>query len=288
MRVLTERESYTVLIDESGDQGVNNFITAERPRGAAPFMVMSAAIVRDSNLEKVRDLLTKTAEHLDKKNLHCQELSHWQKCYLGRALSKFPCYYFSVVSAKETISGYNQVLEQNRERRNLKSKAQPYYNKCSHYLLELVGGFASERQIAPSEISVIFEEIRGHDYDVMKRYLRKIQLNPEHENAKRLSGIDIARISAAPKSDEPLLQIPDYVAHSVFSAITPGPTNFGLPEQRYLREISMKFPTAGDPPCRENYSINVIKWPSSFSFEASTERYFQKFVRSKKANSEGT
>ena len=65
----------TLLIDESGDQGLNRVMTHESPFGASSYLTMGAALVPTKDLIKLRQKLETIREKLDVRALHCTDLN---------------------------------------------------------------------------------------------------------------------------------------------------------------------------------------------------------------------
>lgn len=138
---------------------------------------------------------------------------------------------FGVISHKATLGSYKDTIADD---------SSMYYNKCAQYLLERVGWFMEERNIPPKNLDIIFEKA-NIDYDKMRNLLWSCQSNPKHPSTKRLQNIDISNIAVKEKSEEPLLQVADLVAHALYKCVDKQANNFGIPEPRYLRELSSHF-----------------------------------------------
>jgi hypothetical protein len=221
---------YKLLIDESGEAGISK-IRSSLSGGASPYMTLGAAIVPADQCEYLLEQLTFIASQVDKDFLHCSELKHAQKVFYARSASKFKMRLFGVISKKETLGTYKQ---------DISNDSKMYYNKCAQYLLERVGMFMEERQIDKGDLEIIFEEANC-DYEKLKNLIRTCQRNPLHTNSAKLKFIDVDNFLIKSKKDEPLLQIADLVAHSLYKCIDKQPKNFHIPEPRYLQELSSRF-----------------------------------------------
>ena len=79
---------------------------------------------------------------------------------------------------------------------------------------------------------------RGNfDYKKLRNFIRRCQENPIRERIKLLNYIDPDNIQEKPKADEPLLQMADLVAHSLYKCVDKSNASFHLTEPRYLLEI---------------------------------------------------
>lgn len=122
----------------------------------------------------------------------------------------------------------------------ISSDSSKFYNKCAQYLLERVGWFMENRKIPVENLEIIFEKA-NIDYDRMRNLLRKCQRSPNHRNTEWLRHIDVDKIETRTKSEEPLLQLSDLVAHALYKCIDKQDKNYGITEPRYLRELSPHF-----------------------------------------------
>lgn len=260
--------NYTLFVDESGDQGLRKVRSKLRSHGASEYLTLGAVLVPDFLLESYRDELRKVSTLIGEKPLHCVDLKHFEVCAFCREVCRLKVCFFGVVSQKSTLGDYKGKIEGDRQ-------AQSYYNKCSHYLLEMVGGFVEQSHSRVDEIAIIFEE-KNHDYDRLRNYISTVRAKPMNERAKLLQNIDPAKIVSMKKSEEPLLAIADLVAHGLLQAFSAGPKNYGFPEQRYLRELKHKF--WSDPGSGQiaDYGINFIK-KYEMTMDENEKRFCEKF-----------
>jgi hypothetical protein len=144
-----------------------------------------------------------------------------------------PC--FAFVSQKSTLQDYKKQIEGT-------GQDQKYYNKCVSYFLERVGHAMQRHKIAPEDIRIVFEDRAKHDYGKLRNYIRTIKAKPyDPRLADYLAPIDPLAITSQTKDDNPLLSYADLIAYSVFTAVNPSKSNFGVPEQRYMRELKPRF-----------------------------------------------
>ncbi|SLN73209.1 hypothetical protein ROG8370_03588 [Roseovarius gaetbuli] len=183
------QNKYTLLIDESGDQGLDRVMTHENPFGASSYLTMGAALVPTVLSDQYRQTLGDISDKLRLSQLHCTDLNHPQVAYFSRELSKLRILCFGVVSKKSTLGSYREMIAG-------EDQAHDYYNKCSQYLLELVGAYAESKGISSTDISIVFERKRGHDYGRLGRYLKAISDKPIHPKAAKLSYLSPFAITA--------------------------------------------------------------------------------------------
>ncbi|WP_188134286.1 DUF3800 domain-containing protein [Rhizobium sp. RU35A] len=223
-------ERYTVFIDESGEAGIGK-IRSETSRGASPYMTLGAVLIRNQSWVKITDALGRISADVNKSPLHCSQLNHYQILHFIRQIRKHQMRLFGVISQKSTLKEYKEVISEDSEK---------YYNKCVQYLLERVGWFMEARQIPRENLDIVFEKANV-DYDSMCNLLRACQKTPKREFTKKLKNIDTYKISAKLKNEEPMLQVADLVAHALYKCVDKPEKNFGIPEPRYLRELSPLF-----------------------------------------------
>ena len=228
------RERYTLLVDESGEPGLQK-VRSKEEDGASPYMTFGAVIFPNSERSNLEAKLADLTTRIGKKDLHCSNLKHVQKLYFAKEIVRERVRFFGTISYKDTLKSYKDDISADDKR---------YYNKCVQYLLERVGWFLEHRNIDKSDVDIIFEK-RNCDYDMMRNFLRKVQANPIHEMSKKLRHVDVTAIEPKTKGEEPLLQIADLVAHALFKCVDKHDDNFGIVEPRYLSEIAPRF--FGDP-----------------------------------------
>ncbi|MCD1624302.1 DUF3800 domain-containing protein [Citromicrobium bathyomarinum] len=225
---------YTLLIDESGQWGLRK-IRSESEKGASPYMAFGAALIPNSERAEIEDKLLSVTSRIGKSNLHCSNLRHSQIVYFSRQIIQHLLRFFGVISYKHTLRDYTSHIDGDHNK---------YYNKCAQYLLERVGWFLELRGIEAKDVDIVFEKANC-DYNMMRKFLRRLQSNPKHSMTAKLKHIDIEAIEAIDKSEEALFQVADLVAHSLFKCVDKNDENFYIPETRYLSELAPRF--FGDP-----------------------------------------
>lgn len=248
--------TYTLLIDESGDEGIEPEIIE---KGASPLFFFGAVLIKTDDLTPIRATIEEIANQTQRepKRLHFSEFSHRTKVLCCQKISDLPITIFGIISDKSQLkkAGYLQRL------RSIKGG---FYNKNAAFLLELVGKYVQEQDIALE--SIIFEE-KKHDYNRMKNYLRAVKtdkvgvrrkLNYQkgfRHNADLLKNIDTNAITTKTKPEESLLFLADMVANSLYNACVPCKKN--ITEPRYLEEITNTFHSDSNGRIL-NHGINVI------------------------------
>lgn len=206
---------------------------------------------------------------MDRKSLHCCEMNHHQVAYFSRVVGQQPhLKLFAFVSKKETLGSYKSKISGDHQ-------AQFYYNKCAQLLLEQVGSFLREKKILKDQLSIVFEERSGHDYDRLRTYLKKIIANPIDNRSIPLAQIDPLSITSMSKNNDPLLSFADLTAHAVYQAVNFTSTNYGLADQRYLRELSNKFYCNPETKCIGDFGLKMMKW-REMGLDEISYRYFSK------------
>ena len=255
-------QRYTLYVDESGDQDLERFRDVGRSHGSDPYLVFGAALVPNNLKADFRKKLADIQRTIGAKELHCADLSHLKVSYLSNSVKNMRVLLFGAVSKKKTVGTYKEKISG-------KKQAEDYYNKCVHYLLERVGEFMSENGIEPSHLSIVFEKKR-HNYERLRSYIRTIQARPVDARARFLQRIDSLSITAQGKADEPLLALADVTAYSLYQCFNETLTNYGLPEQRYFREIKSKFWSDPETGVVANKGIKFIKGPVDMGLTGQT------------------
>ena len=115
---------YTLLVDESGDQDLENFRTDERQFGSDPYLVFGGALVPTAKLPTLRSQLEDVRTKIESRELHCTDLTHLKRAYFARRVAGMQVLLFGVVSKKETVGDYQDQISGENQR-------QDYYNKCA-------------------------------------------------------------------------------------------------------------------------------------------------------------
>jgi len=221
--------NYTLYIDESGDAGINK-VRTRTVAGASPYMTMGGVLVPDIKSKTITENLNEFRQKITKQpNLHCKNIRHEQKVRFSQFLNNQKVLCFGVVSLKSTLGNYKEDIE---------GDSSLYYNKCAQYLLERLGIFLSTHNIPKDNINIIFEE-GNFNYGKLKGLIAACQRKPIHANSEYLKNIDVNLIDKKDKKDEPLLQLSDLVAHSLYKAVYGG--EYNVYEPRYLECIRNKF-----------------------------------------------
>jgi len=219
-----------VLIDESGDTGITK-VRAVNQGGSSPYFTMAAVVLPLEEVDHARKHLEKIRSKISKRKWqHATDLNHFQTVFLANESAKLNCRFFGVISNKDTLAGYSERIGKD---------PQKFYNKCAVYLLECVAQYLISKGVTESP-TIIFEK-RNHNYDAMRRYIGRIKDRPMHQNAKSLSIINPFAILTKTKAEEDLFIYPDIVAHALFQCANKTPSNYFIPEPRYLRELSSRF-----------------------------------------------
>lgn len=115
-----------------------------------------------------------------------------------------------------------------------------YYNKCTQYLLEMIGICSTKLNIDGKNFK-IFLEARNQRYSSLISFVQEIQKNPLHKRAESMRRLNAFSISNAKKSADPCFALADMGANALFSAVRRDTRTFGLSETRYIHELSPIF-----------------------------------------------
>ena len=194
-------------------------------------MTMGAVLVPNANREAVRSVLEQLATEFNRADLHCSKLNHNQIVRFAQVVAGQQVLLFGVISRKDTLGSYKSDIEGSHAK---------YYNKCSQYLLERVGMFATANDLSEANLSICFEE-GNFDYSALSGLIAACRRKPLQAATHHLKHINPNSISVEPKANEPLLQIGDLVAHALFRCVDDGASSYGVFEPRYVDELRSKF-----------------------------------------------
>ena len=226
---------------------------------------MAAAVSQPTAEVHAKNALSDVRSRIGKKSWkHATELKHEQKVLMAREFGRLPIRFFAVVSRKATLDSYGKEIDHN---------AHMFYNKCAKYLLENICRYLAPHLSSPDQLSVYFEEM-NHDYDAMRRYLLKVRDNPIYPQSRPLSVMNPFCISTLKKGSNEMMDVADFVAHSIFQCVNQSDGNFGIPEPRYFLELSSRFAgnKNGNP---IGVGLKFIKGFDKMGLEPEIERAFR-------------
>lgn len=227
---------YTLYVDESGDSATSNIRTVNSS-GASPYMVLGAALVHTNNVSDILERLSKIQKTIGKDRLHCSELTHFQKRYFARGIADCKTKLFAVISHKETLDDYQERIG---------SDTWKYYHKCLQYLLEIFGKFLAQHKIQATEVKIVVEQSNSFKLSKFQTYIQKCQNQPIYPETKYLNNLEVKNIFEKPKNQEPLLQLADLVAHSLYQCVNERKGSYGIKETTYLNDIRSRFHCSDD------------------------------------------
>ncbi|MCI5095505.1 MAG: hypothetical protein MRY77_04260 [Rhodobacteraceae bacterium] len=262
-------KKFTLLIDESGDQGLDRVMTHASPFGASSYLTMGATLFPTAFMSRYRERISDIQSRLGVSALHCTDMNHAQVSLFAREISKLRLLNFGVISKKSTLGTYKEMIAG-------EDQAQDYYNKCAQYLFELVGSYFGSKGYGPSSVAVAFEKKRGHDYQRLHRYLTTISSKPIDPRAAKLVHLFPNVIEAKTKEEEPLLAISDCTAYALHKAFCSENNKLKLTEQRYLREMKSKFCSDEQTGQIANHGIKFIKGPVAMGLTGPDLKFAQK------------
>lgn len=219
-----------VYIDESGEAGISKIRSQGSP-GASPYFVLAAAVMPEAVRITAKKILSDVESQISRQWDHATDLNHAQTVFWSRSAIQNNLRFFAVVSNKSTLGEYSE---------RIKKDPDMFYNKCAIYLLERVGKYLLAKGTIVEPPTIVFER-RNHDYDAMRRYISKIKERPFHTDATYLRVFNPFGIITKAKPEEPLLKYADLAAHAVYQCTNKTRANHGIPEPRYLEELSRKF-----------------------------------------------
>jgi hypothetical protein len=222
--------SYTVYIDESGDDGLQNFREPGAHGGASNWLVIGACLVRSSRdleLVSLRDRIK--ADCLPTKKgraVHFKDMNHNQRRRASQLISGQPLRFSCVLGLKNSDEAV--VF---REKNQL-------YFYLTRYLIERVSWFCRDNRPVVREgdgrAKLIFSRRGGLSYDGFKEYL--VKLRDRNETTVHWPSIDIGSVEAKDHSTLAGLQIADCGVSAVAAAIEQD--KYGNVERSYLDEIA--------------------------------------------------
>lgn len=222
--------SFTVYIDESGDEG---FVFHPEERGSSRWLVLSAVVFRKSNdlhavqlMRDVRTLLKKEP----KKALHFRELRHEQRVPYVRAIGEAQLRTVSVLIHKPSI----------KEPERFQSESFRLYRYASRLLLERVSWLCRDHQKegdGDGTVEITFSNRSAMSYDDLRNYLGHLRETADAADVRVDWSVVRPELVKAVNHDQLAgLQIADAVASGIYFAVNLNP--YGEAEDRYLKLLA--------------------------------------------------
>ena len=221
------RHSYTVFIDESGDEG---FVFNPDGSGSRRWLVLSAVVVRARNELQLVGALKETRRLLARRpgsQLHFTDLKHEQRVPYVRQLAAAPIRTVTVLVYKPDIA----------EPEKFQSEKFLLYRYATRLLLERVSWLCRDQRRAEEgdgRADVIFSNRSIMSYEDLRKYLRllKAQSNPMEVRID-WSVIEPETVRAVNHDQLAGLQAADAVASSFYYAANLN--RYGETEDRYAQ-----------------------------------------------------
>jgi len=255
---------YTLFVDESGEAGVKQ-VRLGAEKGASPYLTLGSVLLPNQHFKKIEDLLSEIANEFNKKDLHCNKLNHFQKVKYTRQVVDLKMKCFGLISYKNTLKDYKQVI---------KDDPKQYYNKCVGYLFECVGSFIQQENIDPAEVEIVMED-GNFDYEALKNFIYVCQRRPLNPRAKLLKFIDPNNVFSLPKNEQPLLQIADLVAHSLYKCVDKTEKSYFQTETRYLNELKSKFHFCSETNQICGYGVKPVHRLSALGLDPDVHQFLE-------------
>src|SRR5208282_2788951 len=226
--------SFVAFIDESGDDGLQNFREVGSRGGASSWLVVSACVFRQTHtLDAVswRDEISNAIPDKKSRTLHFAKLKHNRKVVAAQVIAKKPLRAMSVLAAKRPIPA------------GIYTDKNQLYFYMTRYLIERLSWLCRDLrpQVAEGDgrVAITFSRRGGMSYRNFRDYLRRLKAAQDQEVNIHWPVIDIDGVDAKDHSTSASLQIVDAIASSFGAAIEPNP--YGNCELRYaelLKQIT--------------------------------------------------
>ncbi len=218
--------SYLAFIDESGDDGLENFRTPGARGGSSHWLVLSACVLRQIHCVDAvawRDEIS--LRLVDKKSriLHFSKLNHNQRVVAVQTIATKPLCAISILAKKQIIP-----------KGTYSSKNQLYFH-MARYLLERISWLCRDlRKRVPEgdgRVAITFSRRGGMSYDAFREYLVGLRISNDPAVKIHWPVIDIDSVEAKDHSTSASLQLADVIASSFACAVEPN--IYGNCELRY-------------------------------------------------------
>ena len=248
--------SFTVYIDESGDEG---FVFLPNEQGSSRWLVLSAVVFRKENdLDAVR-LLRQVRELLGKQNrqaLHFRNLKHEHRVPYARAIGEARLRTVSVFIHKPSI----------KEPEKFQSEKFRLYRYATRLLLERVSWLCRDyhkQEEGDGTAEITFSNRSIMSYDELRSYLKHLRGISEARDIRIDWSVVLPEQVKAINHDQLAgLQVADAVASGFYFALNRN--QYGEVEDRYVRLMARTiYHHRG---IREGYGVKF--WPEDLALLA--------------------
>ncbi len=259
--------SFIAYIDESGDDGLNNFRQPGAHGGQSSWLIISAAVFRFTfDLQAVawrNEILAKMPEK-KVKTLHFSQLNHSQKIVTTQCLAQKPLRSISVLSNKRTIG---EGVYENRNQ---------LYFYLTRYLIERISWLCRDYRGLVKEgdgrVKIIFSRRGSMSYEDFRAYLIRLRL----DESVRIHWpvIDIDGIEAEDHSRRAGLQLADAFASAFACGVEHN--RHGNCECRYAEILKPTVYCRG--PNYLSYGVKIVPQLNDMELSAEQLRFVALFT----------
>jgi len=265
---MAEPYSYIAYIDESGDDGLQNFRERGVRGGGSSWLVISACVLRfSSDWQTVvwRDEILSNMPEKRSTILHFVRLNHGQKVVAARYLAAQRTRVLSILANKRLMDPKIYV-----------NKNQLYFY-LTRYLIERLSWLCRDyRRIVRDgngRVKIIFSRRGGMSYTAFQDYL--LRLKADKEVSVHWPVIDISGVEAHDHSRRAGLQIVDAIASSFAAGIEPNP--YGNCESRYAEILKpIEYERGGN---YFSYGLKPFPWFSEMELSDDQKRFVRLFEK---------
>jgi hypothetical protein len=218
--------SFVAYIDESGDDGLQNFREVGSRGGASSWLVISACVFRQTHtIDAVswRDEISNALPDKRSRTLHFAQLNHNQRVVAAQIISNKPLRAMSILAAKRPIP------------EGVYTDKNQLYFYMTRYLIERLSWFCRDLrpQVAEGDgrVAITFSRRGGMSYEKFRDYLHRLKAAKDQDVNIHWPVIDIDGVDAQDHSTSASLQLVDSVASSFGAAMDPN--LYGNCELRY-------------------------------------------------------
>lgn len=243
---------FVAYIDEAGDPGIK--LKSSSSGGASEWFVISAVVV---SVEKDPDVpiwvadMREAVRSQQRSPLHYRKLSPSNQQRVCRMLSSKHVRIFTVASHKTNMRGRKNPRMTGRMDRG------EFYNWCLRLLFERVTEWCYKRAMRdfdePRPVRTVFSQRGGHDYEHLRDYLRKMDLQALNGGLvltarKIIPGmLPPALCEVWPHDRRAGLQLADIAASAMFQAVEAQSPTHSLDGARSLRDRTARDKRGGVP-----------------------------------------
>jgi len=291
---MTKNYDYIAYIDEAGETGLSNIITAEK-NGSSEWLILAATVVsakREKDVLLWKDEITSRCASRQARSFHFRKAKLNQQIEAATRASSYHLRHFAVCSNKRNLENYRNMAaaRQNPVLAGMhKSKSGWLYYWLVRLLLERVTDFVQRRSMMdfgePRNVRLEFSKNGGVRYDELLGYFEYLKEQSETKRTfishKQINWnvINLQEVGVYAHHTRAGLIFPDIVASSFYQAcdklergkpVEPRPAMALMPRMAGLKKNANTI-------VHRDYGVKLMPHPNQMNIDTDQQQVFREY-----------